>query len=203
MKTKLATLVGGFLAGIALACHAQTLEVRFLDMSPSLDVPASLDGGATFVSYESGLLVFDSITGFCVDPYQPLRTGERIVYTIQDPATLATIAAVSRIVGGFYASGQTALDAAGAHWAIWEVVVDGLAAPSFASGVARLQSPGSAVGTRAMSYLDNLGNLPAAPLMHLTHPTRQDVVTLIPESGAAMLGCLGAALLVLRRNRRA
>lgn len=201
MKTKLASLIVGLLASLGMVSHGQTLEAKFLGVSPSITVSGSFNGGASYGSYQSGLFNFDLGSAFCVDPYQTITNGETIVYTLQDPATLTAVAAVSRIVGGYFASAQTALDAAGAQWAIWESIVDGAASASFAAGTVRLQTPNSSVGLRAMDYLNNLASLPVAPILYATNPTRQDMVSLVPEPSAILLGLVGAVSLVIRRRR--
>jgi len=169
--------------------------------SPGQVVSGSFDGGVSYLSYYSGLMNFDKGTGFCVDPDQRIYSGETILYTFQDPATLTEVGPISRIVGGYYASPQTALDAAGAQWAIWEVLKDGTSAPSFATGLTRLAAPTSAVATRALQYIANLSNLPAVPLYYVTSPCTQDMVAMVPEPAAALLGAFGTLLLLGRRRR--
>ena len=200
MKTKLVSLLGGLLASLAMACHGQTLEAVYLNSNPSQTVSGSFNGGASYTSYVSGLMNFDKFQAFCVDPDQRIYTNEAVIYTIQNPATLTEEGAISRIVGGYYASAQTSLDAAGAQWAIWEVLKDGSHSPSFSSGLDRLQNPSSSVATRAMDYLNHLSTLPAAPLMYLTSATRQDMITMVPEPAATLLGGLGTLLLFRRRR---
>jgi hypothetical protein len=204
MKTKLASLIVGLLAGFGVACHGQTLEVQFLGVNPSLIVSGSFNSGTSYNGYSSGVSNFNLGSAFCVDPYQTIHNGEWIIYTLQDPNTLTSVGAVSHIVGGYYASAQTPLDAAGAQWAIWEAVVDGTNSTSFSSGQVRLQNPNSSVATRALDYLNNWSTLPAANLIYAVSPTRQDMVALgspVPEPASALLAAAGLATLTIRRRR--
>jgi hypothetical protein len=107
-------------------------------------------------------------------------------------------------MGGYLASSKTALDAAGAQWAIWEIIGDGINSPSLSSGSIRLADSGNtaiAVANRAQDYLNNLSSFPSATFIYGTNPTRQDIVFMVPETSGALLGALGALSLLVRRRR--
>lgn len=195
--------IAGVFACLSLTAAAQSVDAIFINSSPVLSVPGSFDGGGSFANQVSGLSNFDIGPAFCVDPDQRINAGEVVHYVIQPDTALPNYDAISRIFGGYNASSMTNLDAAGAQWAIWEVVKDGITAPSFSSGLIQIQNAGgSAVATRAMDYLSNLGSLPAIDLVYVTSSTRQDMVFVaVPEAGVAVLGALGGVLLMFRRRR--
>lgn len=204
MKTPLAWLAAGLLAGMSLHAGAQTLgvtlEATLLDFGPNLPVKGVIDKDYG-LDGPNGEWRFDKFDAFCVDPFQILVFNEAVVYTIQDPATLAEVGAVQRILGGYYATPMSNLDAAGAQWAIWEAIFDGTSNPTFAAGSVRLNEPTSAVAQRALDYLTNLATLPEVEVLYLTSPTRQDMITVVPEPAAGVLAAGGLLLVGLRRRR--
>jgi len=132
------------------------------------------------------------------------NAGNSVRYTIQPNTALPNYSTIAKIFGGYFqGSLQTPVDAAAAQWAIWEVLQDGVASPSFASGGVQIQdAANSAVAARAMEYLNNLGSLPAIEVIYATNATRQDqLFVTIPEVSGLALGAVGSALLLVRRRR--
>lgn len=203
MKTKAIARIAGVLACLSLSAAAQSVNATFFNVNPALSVVGTFDAGGTFRTLNSGIMNFDIGEAFCADPDQTIISGETVHYTIQPNSALPNSSTIAKIFGGYLASGQTTLDAAGAQWAIWEVLKDGVGSPSFSAGSVRIQNAGtSAVATRAMTYLNNLGTLPSATLVYATSPTRQDMVfTAVPEVSGLTLGALGGTLLLFRRRR--
>ena len=195
-------IVGAF-ACLSLTAVAQSVDATFINVSPFTPVIGSTDGAGTFRTLNSGLANFDLGPSFCVDPAQVLNAGEKVTFLIQPNNLLPNYEAISRIFGGYNASAMTGLDAAGAQWAIWEALEDGISSPSFSSGTVQIQNAGSsAVASRALDYLNNLGSLPAIDLVYATNPIRQDMVFVaVPEASGLALGALGGVLLMFRRRR--
>jgi hypothetical protein len=155
--------------------------------------------GVNFEPRNAGILKFDFGDAFCVEPFQGLSIPEALVYDIQDPLSLTGHNTISRLIGGYLASGQTDLDAAAVQWAIWEVAVEGIGG-SLSTG--SVQVAESDVSLLANNYLANLNSYTAVPLTYLTNPTRQDVVSwnVIPEPSCLTLVGL-SALAIFRRRR--
>ncbi|RYD38724.1 MAG: hypothetical protein EOP87_01050 [Verrucomicrobiaceae bacterium] len=208
MKTTLLLCAVGF-ASFAFSGKAmsQSLITTLVEISPNVPVNGSVDG-SFFQNYPSGTLVFTDFQAFCVEPGQGLSYGQTLTFDLQNPGDLVNSVAISKLVGGFLASGGTALDAAAVQWAIWEVVAELSPTRSVTEGNVILSpsSPsnpdGDAVATLANQYLANIDTFAPASLYYLTHPDYQNVVTwTIPEPGSAALAAL-SALVLLRRRRR-
>lgn len=204
MNTKAIIRIAGALVCSVIALQAQTLNVTLDQVSPSQAASGSFDGGSTYANYRAGVLVFNFSEAFCAEPTQAISIGETVNYTILPMSALPNSSSIAKVVGGYLASGKSALDAAGAQWAIWEIIGDGINAPSLSSGSIRLSTSGNSainVANRAQDYLDNLSSFPAATFLYGTNATRQDMVFMVPETSSALLGALGALSLLVRRRR--
>ena len=178
---------------------AQTVTSTFNGISPSLTVQGMFDGINTR-SVNSGVAQFDDFDAFCIDPYQVIPANQAITFNSALTFSAPDVAeAISRLVGGYYASDQSAQTAASIQWAIWEVVVDGTNSLSLSSGNNRVFD--SATAELSEKYLANLNRLPQADVIFLTNSRYQDMVTVVPEpSSTALLG-LGVVGFLLRRKR--
>ncbi|MCP5536324.1 MAG: PEP-CTERM sorting domain-containing protein [Akkermansiaceae bacterium] len=200
MKTKTYCLA---MVAIALtsAGHlsAQTVTSSFEGVSPGLNVKGMFDGiNAQYVN--SGVMKFSDFDAFCIDPYQGIVANQPITYNVALTfSTPETDKAISKLVGGYYASGQSALEAAAIQWAIWEVVVDGTNNPSLYSGNNRVFD--AATAQLGQKYLSKLSELPEANVIFLTNSRYQDMVTVVPEPSSAALFGLGVVGFLLRRKR--
>lgn len=203
MKTKAIARIAGVLVCTSLAVSAQSVDATFINVNPGSTVAGSFNGGGSWVTLNSGIMNFDIGDAFCADPTQTIYAGETVHYTIQPNTALPNSASIAKVVGGYLASGQTALDAAGAQWAIWEIMGDGVSNPSFSSGSVRIQNSWSSnVAARGMDYLCNLSKLPTANIIYATNTNRQDMVfTSVPEVSGSVLGALGGIALLFRRRR--
>lgn len=178
---------------------AQSVPSTFQGVSPGLSTKGTLDGSTTKV-YKAGLMRFDTFDGFCVDPHQLIYQNQTVNYTKDLTfSTPAVSDAIAHLVGGYYASGQTAQDAASIQWAIWEVIVDGVGSTDLTSGNSRVLD--TATANLAESYLQNIGNLPKADVVYMKNVKFQDMVTVVPEPSSSLLLSLGACGLLLRRKR--
>lgn len=148
----------------------------------------------------SGVMQFEDFEAFCIDPYQGVVYNQPVTYDVELTFSTADVSeAIAHLVGGYYVSGRSNLEAAATQWAIWEVIVDGTRNPSLTTGDARVFS--EATRDLGQRYLDNLDKLPKADVMFLTHSEYQDVVTLVPEPSSVSLLGLGVAGFLLRRRR--
>ena len=201
MKTlKLLLGVAAIAAAFAAAsARAQSLPATLNGLGPEM-LTSGTYNGVNYETRNAGILRFDFGDAFCVDPLQDLSFPETLVYQIQDPLSLANQNTISRLVGGYLASGQTNLDAAAVQWAIWEVAVEGSSTGSLTTGSVRVAN--SPVAALANNYLSNVNSYTAVNLTYLTNGTRQDVVTwnMVPEPGSLTL--LGLSALALFRRRR-
>jgi hypothetical protein len=182
----------------ASSAHAQSLPATLTGLGPQLLTSGTYDG-VNFEVRNAGVLKFDFGDAFCVEPQQGLSLPETLVYDIQDPVSLASHQTISRLVGGYLASGQTNLDAAAVQWAIWEVVVEGSGGSLSTGSVRVAESP---VASLANNYLSNVNTYTAVPLTYMTNGTRQDVVSwnAVPEPTSLTL--VGLSALALFRRRR-
>lgn len=193
---------------------AQTIQTELIDISPFVPVTGTLNDGLFIQEYTSGVMNFEvtdppgigSFTAFCVDPLQDIAYGDTPTYQVQDLSTLAFRDEISRLVGGYFESSRTNLDAAAVHWAIWEIV--GETNESFRStltGNVRITSSANAdVAALANDYLQNINSFAPANLVYLVNPTQQDVVSwtpsVLPEPSSLMF--LGLSAFGLLRRRR-
>jgi hypothetical protein len=202
-KNKFLARVLALLAAFsAIGVKAQNLPVTFDGVAPGLPVHGTFYGSDP-LDLPSGVSSFGNMKAFCVEPTEPLEYGESLVYQIQDSASLANHDTISKLVGGFLASPQDERHAAAVQWAIWEVVLDGVDAPSFATGQSRIVGDASQdIALLASDYLANVSSYSPASLTYLTSATRQDVVTwsAVPEPSSAGLISL-SGLMLLRRRR--
>ncbi len=190
-------------AVVASSATAQTLETSFVGLTTDLPLDGSFDGGASVYNIHSGVMNFDGFQAFCFEPWQPVNPGEPLIYQVQDSQSLVNSEVISRLIGGYLASEQTAEDATAVQWAIWEMVVDSTLPSSLDSGSVKITDlAGQNTINLANSYIANQQNFAPANLTFLTNSIRQDVVTwnAIPEPSSALLGALGA-LALLRRKR--
>jgi len=182
----------------AASARAQSLPATLTGLGPQLLTSGTYDG-VNYQDRNAGILKFDFGDAFCVDPLQDLSFPETLVYDIQDPASLTSSSAISKLVGGYLASGQTNLDAAAVQWAIWEVVREGTGG-TLSTGSVRVAD--SSVASLANNYLSNVNSYTPVNLTYLTNSNRQDVVTwnMVPEPGSLTL--VGLSALALFRRRR-
>jgi hypothetical protein len=202
--TKFLICAISIVAALAAAnAKSQTLSAHLVDVSPGLSVNGTLDNGAFVQDYDSGVLRFTEFDAFCVEPFEGISYGESLVYDIQNPGTLANYDTISRLIGGYLASGQTASDAAAVQWAIWETTSEITSSPSVLDGNVRITTPaGDSIAALANNYLLNANSFAPASLVYLTNNGRQDVVSwnVIPEPASLGLAAL-SGLLLLRRRR--
>lgn len=139
---------------------------------------------------------------FCVDPLQPVSSGQTLTYEIQDVSTLQNSAIISRLIGGFLASSQDASQAAAVQWAIWEVLEESSSSFTLSSGDVKISNSDNATRNLANYYLANEASFTGVQLTYLTNKKSQDMVTwkVIPEPTSAAL-CALSSLLLLRRRR--
>lgn len=196
-----ALAVAALCPGIA---GAQSITTTYNSASPSLLVNGTFVGGSSFSNYTSGVLNFENETfmAFCVDPLQPISSGQTLTYQIQDVSTLQNSAIVSRLIGGFLASTPSAANAAAIQWAIWEVITEPTNNFTLSSGEVQISSSSSNIRTLANNYLANEASFTGVQLTYLTNSKSQDMVTwqVVPEPTSAAL-CALSSLLLLRRRR--
>lgn len=205
MKTKHLLCAIGAAGALLQSAYSQTITVNFVEINPNLPVSGSFSAPGNFYDIPSGLVHFQTFDGFCVEPLQALTYGETVVYDIQDPSNLGNSATIASLVGGYLASGRTAVDAAAVQWAIWEVIAEATpGARSLLDGNVMINSTGNGPDVIALAnqYLANIANYTPATLTYLHSDTEQDVVTwqVIPEPASA--GLVGLSALVLLRRRR-
>jgi hypothetical protein len=201
--TKLLICAISIAAAVAAArSSGQTLTATLVGNSPGMEVAATMNNGASWEWYDSGVYDFTAFDAFCVETSQGVDFGETLTYQIQDISLLPNSDTIARLVGGYLASPQTNADAAAVQWAIWEITTETLAAPSLLDGKVRIKVPVSqATASLANQYLANVNTYTPAELVYLTNPDRQDMVTWnIPEPGALGLAAF-SVFLMLRRRR--
>jgi len=207
MTTKLLLCAVGFASFIVTEkAQSQTLVTQFIEISPNVPVNGSVDG-SFFQDYPSGPKLFSDFQAFCVEPSQSLSYGQTVTYDVQDPANLANSLAIAKLVGGYLASGQSALDGAAVQWAIWEIVAELSPTKSLTEGNVVLTGTnpsnpnGDAVALLGNQYLSNLDSYAPASLVYYANADSQDVVTwVIPEPATAGLAALSALMLFRRRR---
>ncbi len=202
--TKLLICAVGVAAAVAAVnAKGQTLTAHLEGMSPVAGVNGTIDNGSFIQEYPSGVLNFTDFDAFCVEPTQPLSFGDTLVYQIQNPGSLANYDTISRLIGGYLASGQTNKDAAAVQWAIWEVTTETLSSPSLSTGNVRIVTGlNDDVAILANQYLANLSSYTPASITFLSNDVKQDVVTwqAIPEPTS--LGLVALSGLIAFRRRR-
>lgn len=201
MKTRLlfgAMTVAGLL-GVSVA-GAQTLNTKFIDISPALDVTGTVDGGNQRDLFV-GVMNFDSFQGFCVEPLAGMTYGQNYTYELATaPAVLPRADFVNRLITAYNESPQSARDAAAIQWAIWEVIIEDDANFSLSNGQGKVSiSSALEVATLANSYLANLASYQPASTSYLISANGQDVIT-IPEPSAFLMALLSSAVLFRRRR---
>lgn len=209
MNTKLLLCAVGFASFLFTEkAQSQSLTVEFTEINRHIPVNGSVNG-SHFFDYPSGTSLFGDFHAFCVEPLQDLSYGETVTYDIQDISTLANSLAISKLIGGYLSSSQSAEDAAAVQWAIWEVVADLSGNNSLLDGNVVI-SPGSetnpygpTIAALGNQYLANIDKFDAVTLTYLRSETRQDVVTwaVVPEPATAGLAALSSLLLFRRRRR--
>jgi hypothetical protein len=190
-------------AVMAAKANAQNIVATHLGADPGFSVTGTFDNAAGIWNIPSGVMHFDVFDGFCVEPLQPISDNEVLVYQVQNVSQLANSDQISRLVGGYLLSSQTADQAAAVQWAIWEVAAETLSSPSLLDGNVRIiDSEKQSTAVLAGQYLANINNYAPARLTYLTNGTRQNAVVfcVIPEPGAMVLTAL-SGLLLLRRRR--
>jgi hypothetical protein len=205
MKTRtilsLAAVMG--FAAFSTPSKAQNLSATFIEINPALTFEATLDNGNTVWYSMAGVMKFDTFDAFCIDAFQPIGSGETVVYQIQNPLTLEMTHTISRLVGGYLASSQSAQDAAAVQWAIWETLVEDISAPSLSDGRVRI-TDSAATDTIALAnqYLTNFNDFAPASLTYLQNDTLQDMVTwsAIPEPNTVVIAAFSGLLLFRRRR---
>lgn len=179
--------------------QAQSVTSTFRAVSPGLTHKGTLDGSTTR-TYNAGVMSFDDFDGFCVDPHQFIYQNQTVDYTTELTfSTTAVSDAIARLVGGYYASGQSAQEAASTQWAIWEIVVDGVGSTDLTSGNSQVFN--TATANLAQSYLQNINSMPKADVVYLKNIKYQDMVTIVPEPSSSLLLSLGICGFLLRRKR--
>ncbi len=187
----------------AVQAQGQNLSATLVEINPGLPVTGTFDNGSYTPTNPAGLMRFTNFDAFCVEPLQPLSYGQTLVYQIQDPITLGNSDKIARLVGGYLASSQTALDAAAVQWAIWETTTETLRAPSLFDGNVRVSVPVSvSIAVVGNQYLANINNYAPVSLIYLTNSEHQDVVTWCPVPEPASSGLAALSTLILLRRRR-
>lgn len=164
----------------------------------------------------TGLLNGQAFLSYCIELLQTFHFNTDYTYTVapvasapnthtatstNPPAGMGAAKAtdLSRLLGGFFAgSFATTVRSAAMQLAIWEIVYEtpggGYDVSSGGFRVSgNLKVNQSAAVTQANAWLAVLGSQPMLPLEALTHPDRQDFITVVPLPPAALL--LGTALL--------
>jgi hypothetical protein len=213
--TKILICAISIAAAVAAAnASAQNISATLDGFSPFLPVNGTVDGGSFYQDYPSGVMNFTGPGGvkfdaFCVEPSQGLSFPETLVYEVQDSSLIPQSEIVAKLIGGYLNSinsldsSQTAAHAAAVHWAIWEVVSDGIVSPSFSSGNIQITTPQyQSTVDLATTYLNNVNSYTPVALTYLTNGTRQDVVSwqVVPEPGT--VGLLAFSALCFLRRRR-
>ena len=204
VRLKYTTKIAFALLCSSMAVSAQTRQQDTLleELSLGLTTTGTFTGNRNGSSHYAGVLMFNYADAFCIQPLEGININDKVVYTIMPLTSLANNTPISNIVGRFLKSNQSADEAAGAQWAIWEIVGDGNINPSLTDGNIRLNRPTQTTfGIKAQQYLDNRSIFYSVELEYATNTNKQDVLFMIPETTSALLGALGAMTLFLRRRR--
>jgi hypothetical protein len=187
----------------ATNASGQNVSATFLGYENGLIIRGSIDNGNTEWDISSGVSKFSTFDAFCVEPFEILNPNEVMVYQTEVISTLENSTKISKLVGGYLKSSQSAFEAAAVQWAIWEVVAENILSPSLNDGLVRITGTGpnaTTVRLLANDYLINVDSFAVAPLTYLTHPDRQNVVVFVPEPGSIAL-IVFSGVLLLRRKR--
>ena len=202
--TKLLICAVGLAAAFAAAkANGQNLSATLIGIDPGIAVTGTVDNGSFIQAYPSGISKFTEFDAFCIEPNQSISYGETLVYQIQNPLSLSATDTISRLVGGYLLSSQSAQEAAAVQWAIWEVTTESQLAYSLSDGNVRITSAQNLdTITLANQYLAQAPSFTPASVTFLSNATRQDVVTwqVIPEPASAGLMALSGLLLFRRRR---
>jgi hypothetical protein len=206
--TKLLICAVGLAAAFAAAkAKGQNLSATLIGIDPGIPVTGTVDNGSFIQAYPSGILKFTEFNAFCIEPTQGLSYGETLIYQIQNPLSLSASDTITRLVGGYLLSSQSAQEAAAVQWAIWEVTTESLSAYSLSDGNVRITSAENLdTITLANQYLAQAPGYTPAAVTFLINPDRQDVVTLgptavqVPELSSTVLVALSGLLLFRRRR---
>lgn len=190
------------------AANAQTINTTFIQSNPSELVNGTFSGAGSESVKISGVLNFSNLDfrAFCAEPLQTINPNQNVDYSIASLSLLNNATSVAKVITAFNASSQTSVDAAGAQWAIWELVGETSSTFDINSGAISIVSADATdtlVRDRAADYLANFNNFSASSITFLTNSTIQDMVTwdAVPEPSSAMLALLGGLGLVARRRR--
>jgi hypothetical protein len=200
------------LCGIVLfsCAHGQQVTATFSTVNPYLAIQGTHDGGATTLTYASGVMVFSGFSAFCDDVSQSIEYNDTVHYQVVSASSVSHSDLYARIISLYLASDRSALEASAAQWAIWETLTDGEINPSFSTGLTRItDSSASNVIAKAMTYLSRAPSQSAANVTFLSSPTKQDMIAfnlnfnaiVIPEPHVSIAAVLG--LLPMLRRRRA
>ena len=202
--TKLLICAVSLAAAFAAAkANGQNLSATLIGIDPGIAVTGTVDNGSFIQAYPSGISKFTEFDAFCIEPTQGLSYGETLVYQIQNPLSLSATDTISRLVGGYLLSSQSAQEAAAVQWAIWEVTTETQTDYTLADGKVRITSAQNLdTITLANQYLAQASSFTPASVTFLTNENRQDVVTwqVIPEPASAGLMALSGLLLFRRRR---
>lgn len=200
-----------FAASVATS-YGQSFDAKLVSISPALTVNGTFNNGGTFQNYASGVNNFTSsdfggfdFEAFCVEPNSFITVGQTLTYEVTSLSSLTNAEKVSKLIGGFLGSSQSAADAAAVQWAIWEVTTDGVSSPaSLSDGPIRVAS-GESTQTLGNQYLANIDSYTGAEIYYLTNSEYQNMVgykhgDVIPEPASLGLVAL-SGILLLRRKR--
>lgn len=203
---RLYSTFAGALCGFA---SAQTITTTFTSSDPREIVNGTFDGGTTVNDKVSGVLNFNNVdfVAFCAEPLQNITPGQTIDYTVSPLTDLTNVTSVAKVITAFRASSMDNIQAAGAQWAIWELVGETAGAFDTDSGTIAITSPfidtvDAQVRDAAKNYLVTFDNFAASDVTFLTNPTVQNMITwtAVPEPSSALLSGLGVLALIRRRR---
>jgi Tfp pilus assembly protein PilZ len=200
MKLRNTLLTAAFFAA-APFMQAASITTTLNAINPNTPSQGTFVGGG-FNSVYAGVLNFTSTAyltfdAFCIEPNESISLGQTVTYNIEALNSPERIQ-VARVMAVYLASDRSSLQAQGAQWAIWELLLDNKI--DLSKNVVKL--PAGRVREFANTYLTTFENYaPADNLVWLTSDNIQDMVAIVPEPSAALIGGIGI-LLMLRRRRR-
>lgn len=204
--TKLLLGVAAIAAVLTASVNAQNISVSVTGLSPGINKISTAYDGSFFQLQDAGVLQTSVGNAFCVQPGVPLNYPETLVYTVTNVSNLASNDIIAKLVGGYLASPQDALNAAAVQLAIWEVLLDGSTSGSLTTG--NMQIAGTSdlnLINLANGYLAGANGYTAVPITFLVNnddPHRQNIITwsAVPEPSSMLL--LGLTSLVFFRRKR-